>query len=365
MRYLIKTLVSLPFRTAHPTLPDMLEEKRRIRSLNPQFRKLAWEAIPDCPIARVEPACVTVGGRLYVIAGYHTLDHVVRAIDVLDLPSCRWEERIELPAHIPQTHQGVAVESGRYLYSVAGQVGIQCSPCVPNAYVLDLTTRQWSNLPSIPKGRYAPAVQLWNGRLHLFGGSTEDRVTPASDHWSLGVRDGRATEETWREEPAIPRGGPHRSSIIVDNRLFALGCQIGDRPAIPGDPKCRCDWSFPDETFHGDSFVLEAGQSDWRRIADMPIPATHTEYGTLALGKSVIVLGGFIGNKMMTDVIQAYDTSTDQWQLVGRLPTRNKGCAVAYQGGWLYVVAGQKEVNCFLPTFGDVLSSAWRTRFQI
>lgn len=58
--------------------------------------------------------------------------------------------------------------------------------------------------------RYAPATQLWNGRLHVLGGSKEDRQQPASEHWSIAVRDGKALEAEWREEVPIPRGGPHR-----------------------------------------------------------------------------------------------------------------------------------------------------------
>lgn len=58
--------------------------------------------------------------------------------------------------------------------------------------------------------RYAPATQLWRGRLHVMGGSKEDRHEPALDHWSLAVKDGKALENEWRNEIPIPRGGPHR-----------------------------------------------------------------------------------------------------------------------------------------------------------
>lgn len=58
--------------------------------------------------------------------------------------------------------------------------------------------------------RYAPATQLWRGRLHVMGGSKENRHTPGLEHWSLAVKDGKALEEEWRSEIPIPRGGPHR-----------------------------------------------------------------------------------------------------------------------------------------------------------
>lgn len=64
--------------------------------------------------------------------------------------------------------------------------------------------------------RYAPATELWRGRLHVMGGSKEDRHEPALEHWSLPVKDGKALDKGWRAEIPIPRGGPHRS---VDSRI--------------------------------------------------------------------------------------------------------------------------------------------------
>ena len=42
------------------------------------------------------------------------------------------------------------------------------------------------------------------------GGGKENRHTPALEHWSIAVKDGKALEEEWRSEVPIPRGGPHR-----------------------------------------------------------------------------------------------------------------------------------------------------------
>lgn len=44
----------------------------------------------------------------------------------------------------------------------------------------------------------------------MMGGSKENRHTPAVEHWSLAVKDGKALEKEWRNEIPIPRGGPHR-----------------------------------------------------------------------------------------------------------------------------------------------------------
>lgn len=60
----------------------------------------------------------------------------------------------------------------------------------------------------------------------MMGGSKENRHTPALEHWSLSVKDGKALEKEWRTEIPIPRGGPHRfvsqSTLLVNFDLIVL-----------------------------------------------------------------------------------------------------------------------------------------------
>ena len=241
-------------------LANTLREFRRALWPKPHMRKLTWERMEDALIERVEPACVQLDDQLYNLAGYRTLDEVAQDIEVLNLRTGTWSDPIPLPDYIPQTHQGVVAENHRYIYHTAGQLGVQCSHAVDQCYGLDTHTHQWSTLPRLPEIRYAAAARLWNGRLHVVGGSKEDRVTPATEHWSLAVKNGQAVDNNWREEAPLPRGGPHRCSAIVDNQLFILGGQEGDRPRVPGDPRCTCDWTYKMENFYSGQLRLESGR---------------------------------------------------------------------------------------------------------
>ncbi|KAG0502277.1 hypothetical protein HPP92_002349 [Vanilla planifolia] len=87
--------------------------------------------------------------------------------------------------------------------------------------------------------RYAPATQLWRGRLHVMGGSKENRHTPGLEHWSLAVFF------------SLPNQLPFclqlsaflfllKSCVVVHDKLFVIGGQEGDFMPKPGSPIFKC-----------------------------------------------------------------------------------------------------------------------------
>lgn len=191
-------------------------------------------------------------------------------VDVYNFTSNTWGGRLETPKEMAHSHLGVASD-GRFIYVISGQYGPQCSGPVSHSFMLDTATKKWKKMPPLPAPRYvnkrtmflsrcvlsnlffymlscfmqtwpliqvfyfviyyvpltvwwsglclnfifflyryAPATQIWRGRLHVMGGSKGNRHTPGVEHWSIAVRDGKVLEKEWRTEVPIPRGGPHR-----------------------------------------------------------------------------------------------------------------------------------------------------------
>ncbi len=268
-----------------------------------------------------------------------------------------------MPPDMPQTHLGVASDDSRYLYFAGGQLGPQCSPAAAGGFVLDTQKRTWGSLPPLPEPRYSLSAQLWRGRLHVLSGSKPDRCTPACEHWSLAVEQGRALEDRWHEEVPIPRGGPHRASAVFNDRLYVFGGEEGDVAPVPGDPKYTCDWNTPPETSYGDSFVLEGRAEQWKPVAPMPHARTHTEHSIVKIGRYVVIVGGIADRYTYDDLIQVYDTETDRWRTAGRLPYGMKTSAV-YHEGWLFAVVGQRSRSREDARPGEVLRSVWRAKFD-
>lgn len=284
---------------------------------------------------------------MYVFGGYTSLAAVSDRVRVFDLASEAWQASLPAPPDMPQSHCAVATDACRFVYLVSGQLGPECSPAVRDAFVFDTRTGQWHSLPPLPEPRYAGTMQLWRGRLHYIGGAREDRWTPSDDHWSLGVRDGAAIDAQWRRERPIPLAGMHRGSILHGDALLVFGGQQGDFTAIPGDPACTCT-GRTQETYLAGCFRLDAPDGEWTRLADLPVPASHTDFSIHAVEGRILVVGGQISKDpvsfrlRLTDAIQAYDVDADRWSIAGHLPYRLKIPLVTVWNDRLYVFAGQR-----------------------
>jgi N-acetylneuraminic acid mutarotase len=340
----------------------------RIRRGSQPAAEREWHRLAPAPSRRLDAGAIQIGHLLYCFAGYESQDQVVSAIDVFDLASCSWVKRMAMPPEVPQSHFALSCEANRYFYLAAGQLGPRCSPAVASVFVWDVVENAWHSLPALPEPRYAPTMQFFDGRLHLIGGAESDRYTPVKDHLSLGVSGGRALDE-WRVETPIPRGGMHRCSAVVNDRLFILGGQEGDFVPVPGDPKFGCDGNTV-EVIYPDVYEWSEATNDWIRLPDMPIPSSHNEYSLIVEGDLIFINGGSCNKDPqtfaieLTDAIQVFDTRKHLWTIGGRLPFRVKTCLAASYDGWLYICGGQRDLDANDSKPGAIENSAWRARIN-
>ncbi|KAH6774355.1 Galactose oxidase/kelch repeat superfamily protein, partial [Perilla frutescens var. hirtella] len=287
-------------------------------------------------------------------------------VDVYNFSAKNWTERFETPKEMAHSHLGVASDGIRYIYIVSGQHGTQCTaPPVALSFVLDTKTRTWETFPSLPAPRYAPATQIWKGRLHVMGGSKENRHTPATDHWSIALKNGKE----WRNEIPIPRGGPHRACVAVDDKLFVIGGQEGDFMPKPGSPIFKC--SRRHEVVYPDVYMLDDTRMKWKVLAPMPKPNSHIESSWILLNNSsIIIMGGTTEKHPLTkrmilvgEIFQ-FHLDTMQWSVIGKLPYRVKTTLAGFWDGWLYFTSGQRDRGPDNPQPKKVIGEMWRTKLS-
>jgi len=343
-----------------------------IRKFNRRSPELMWRIVQPGSYEMYDAGGVQLKDKMYIFGGYDRLTHIHSKAHVLDLRSRKWSEQFDMPQAMAQSHQGIACDGERYIYEISGQLGDQCHPAVRECFVYDTLQKIWESfMPSLPQARYAATAQYWNGRLHVVGGSKEDRNTPSTDHLSIAVDNGKAIENDWRSEPAIPRGGPHRASTVIDNNLYVFGGQEGDYIAIPGDAKYTCTGQLTNEIVYSDVYMLPHDGQQWKKLKDMPVKVSHIEFSTAVIGPYIVIVGG-MDNKdpetkvvTLTNVIQVYDSRNDTWTIAGHLPYRLKCTIVAYYEGWLYLAMGQRDKDFDNPVADRYIRQVWRTKFSL
>lgn len=329
--------------------------------------ELKWEQMPSAPAPRLDGYSVQIKDLLYVFAGYENLNHVHSHVDVYNFSTNTWTDSFAIPKDMANSHLGVATD-GRYIHIVTGQYGPQCRGPTANSFVLDTETKKWESLPPLPAPRYAPATQLWKGRLHVMGGSKENRHTPGIDHWSLAVANGKALEKEWRKEVPIPRGGPHRACIAVGDRLYVIGGQEGDFMAKPGSPIFKCSRRF--EVVFGDVYMLDESMK-WKGLPAMPKPVSHIECSWVIVNNSIVIVGGTTEKHPVTkrmilvgEVFQ-FNLNTLTWSVIGKMPYRMKTTQAGFWDGWLYFTSGQRDRGPDNPQPRQVVGDTWRTKLRL
>ncbi|KAL9457907.1 hypothetical protein AB3S75_006865 [Citrus x aurantiifolia] len=328
---------------------------------------LEWEQMPSAPVPRLDGAAIQIKNLFYVFAGYGSLDYVHSHVDVYNFTDNKWVDRFDMPKDMAHSHLGV-VSDGRYIYIVSGQYGPQCRGPTSRTFVLDSETRKWDSMPPLPSPRYSPATQLWRGRLHVMGGSKENRHTPGLEHWSIAVKDGKALEKAWSTEIPIPRGGPHRACFVFNDRLFVVGGQEGDFMAKPGSPIFKC--SRRHEVVYGDVYMLD-DEMKWKVLPPMPKPNSHIECAWVIVNNSIIITGGTTEKhpvtKRMILVGEVFQFHLDSltWSVIGKLPYRIKTTLTGFWDGWLYFTSGQRDRGPENPQPRKVIGEMWRTKLHL
>ncbi|XVE91091.1 hypothetical protein DITRI_Ditri20bG0127700 [Diplodiscus trichospermus] len=329
--------------------------------------QLKWQKMASAPVPRLDGAAIQIKNLLYVFAGYGTIDYVHSHVDIYNFTDNTWGERFDMPKEMAHSHLGM-VTDGRYIYVVTGQYGPQCRGPTAKTFVLDTETKTWHDMPPLPVPRYAPATQLWKGRLHVMGGSKENRHTPGLEHWSLAVKDGKALEKEWRSEIPIPRGGPHRACVVFKDQLYIIGGQEGDFMAKPGSPIFKC--SRRNEVVYSDVYMLD-DEMKWKTLPPMPKPDSHIEFAWAIVNNSIVIVGGTtekhpITKKMVLvgEVFQ-FNLDTLKWSMIGKLPYRVKTTLVGYWQGRLYFTSGQRDKGPTDPAPRKVIGEMRRTKLKL
>ncbi len=114
-----------------------------------------WTAGASAPLGLFEAMGASVGGKLYVFAGfYNSYIKVTSRAEVYDPATNSWARLSSVP--MPQSHVGTA-NDGRTIYFAGGFRGDWFGKASNEFWMYDTVTGKWKAGPSLPGAR-APAA---------------------------------------------------------------------------------------------------------------------------------------------------------------------------------------------------------------
>jgi len=279
-----------------------------------------WVALPPLPEPRLAPIAVLLGERILAgLGGRLTSNPDSRAL-WLERRDSPWVPGPPLPVPLGEVAAGVI--GGRLFLLGRGD---------SSTLGLDLATGRWDAVATHAV-RPAPgdhhALEVWGGRLYLFGGLGQGQGTVQIYDPAL---------ETWRYGPAMPFLAGSSATATIAGRMYVAGGIVGDtttRQAARFDPATET----------------------WTAIAPMPRARNHAAAATD--GRRLFVFGGRGPGSGAANVVangfadvQIYDPATDSWLASGQgtdapapLPQARGGMGKAvFAQGEFWVFGGETE----------------------
>jgi N-acetylneuraminic acid mutarotase len=150
--------------------------------------------------------------------------------------------------------------------------------------------------------------------------------SPATANVSIADNDAApGTTITWREVAPVSVGRSEGMGAVVGGKLYVFG-------------------GYVDTTFKPTrrSDVYDVATNRWSQIADLPFGSSHV--GTTVVGNSIYFAGGYpataTNQTFSTDAVWRYDTTTNTFSDMPKLPAPRGGAALVALGRTLHFFGG-------------------------
>jgi N-acetylneuraminic acid mutarotase len=309
------------------TLTALLQNAVAFASPQPQQDVGKWELLPssDHPLARHECAYVRVGNQFYLIGGRGS--HPIKPVEIFDPATRTWSVGAAPPVEI---HHFQAVGYQGKVYVVGAMTGdFPKEPPLPNVYIYDPVTDQWSKGPSIPADRQrggAGAV-VYKDKIYLVNGIR-------TGHWDghvawFDVFDPKTGE--WKSLPDSPRPRDHFQTAIIDDKLYVAG---GRRTSMVTNQPIQLTVPEVD--------VYDLRTNQWSTLpAASNLPTLRAGCTAVVVKGRLLILGGESGTQHLAhSEVEAFDPHTRKWTELARMNVgRHASQAILYKDH-IYIAAG-------------------------
>ncbi|WP_114748828.1 Kelch repeat-containing protein [Pleomorphovibrio marinus] len=284
----------------------------------------SWETLDPVNTCteRHECASAAVNGKVYLMGGRGA----DKPVEEYDPNTNKWTEKSKAPLELHH-YQALVFEDKIYVIG-AFTGGFPHETPVPNVYIYDPATDEWTKGHEIPEGRRrgAAGVVLHNEKFYVVGGIEDGHWADNRDY--LDEYDPRTGD--WKKLADLPRVRDHFQAVVVDNKLYA----VGGRKSFAKEGH-----SF--ELTYGEVDVYDFSSGEWETLGESEdLPTQRAGSSTIAYKEGFIVVGGESIDQVAAHDEVEYFAPDKGWTLLNRLQRGRHGFQVVEINGDYYVAAG-------------------------
>jgi glucose/arabinose dehydrogenase/N-acetylneuraminic acid mutarotase len=279
----------------------------------------AWTTKAPLPVAILDAGGAAVNGKFYFVAG-KTASGPRKTVYVYDPATNVWTTGPSLPAAFPAVENPAVVGLNGKLYVFGGSTDA-FSGASAAAAVLDTGTSTWTMLPSLATARGGAAAAVISGKIYIAGGmdafgaslSSVEVFDPAGSSWSSA-----ASMATRRD---------NAGAAAFDGKLYVFGGRTRNADGL---------------TVNGTLTSVEMydpATNTWVARTPMPTGRRTMAVGTLG-GRAQLMGGERTSDGGTFPQNEEYDAVTNSWRGLASMPTPRHGAAAATISGTVYVAGG-------------------------
>lgn len=272
------------------------------------------------PTARHENAFTEVDGKFYLVGGRGD-----RPVDIYDPQTKEWSQGQNPP--VEMNHFQAVSYDGKLYVMGALTGGFPDEKPIPNIYIYDPETDEWTKGPEIPEDRRrgAAGAFAYNDKLYLVNGIQNGHT----DGYVSWLDEYDPATDTWTTLPDAPHQRDHVQAVVADNKIVVAGGRTTSNATGQ-----TLELTVPEVD------VYDFATGEWSTLEN-DIPTMRAGTTSVVLGDKVIVIGGESGAmEAAHHQVEALNINTGEWD---SLPSLNRGRhgtqAIVYDDK-IYIAAG-------------------------
>lgn len=273
-----------------------------------------WKnALQPVPESILDAGSSGLDGQLYMVAGKTSAGHI-SSLYIYDPVADAWTTGPDLPGAAVENPAVLGHNGKLYVFGGSTQ---PFSGAVTNAAVYNPATRSWTTLAPMNTGRGGATAKVMNGKIYVAGGLASNGASldsveiydPASNSWTAGV-----PMQTRRDNPG---------AAVFDNKLYIFGGRTRN-----------ADGSTVNGTL-ATMEIFDPASNSWSYGSPMQSGRRTMVVGTIS-GRAQ-VMGG---EAPVSDQNEEYDPVTNSWRGLAPMSIGRHGAAAATIRGKFYVSGG-------------------------